>query len=100
MCLPLQEVTGGFPGSAELDLRLALQLLRSHVAPMTALAQAKGRTALACDPAQPDEYQPHLNIYPQCIGPGMYALAMFISLACVTMGLQVCGALCATDRGR
>lgn len=56
---------------------------------MAALAQAKVRATLTYDPTQPGDYQPHVNIYPASVGPGMFPLAMFISLAAVSMGLQV-----------
>lgn len=86
----VQVATGGFPGTAGQDLRLALQLMIMYRPQLETLARAGGKEqGLIYHPLQPKDLHPHVHIRPRCTGPGVYALAIFVTLASLATGLQV-----------
>jgi hypothetical protein len=86
----LQVATGGYPGTAGQDLKLALHLLMTYVPQLETLAHAGGKQqGLTYHPRQPGDSHPHVHIRPRCTGPGIYALAVFVALASLATGLKV-----------
>lgn len=86
-----QAVTGGPRLCAAHDLKLAMQLVGSHIDILDSMTAARSKQGgLVYDPRKPGDFMPHVHIFPPSNPiPGFCLLPMVVALASLITGRQV-----------